>query len=151
MYVEAESKYLSDDADIERERRALSVRANMVAHRFARCSYEAKITLFRAYCTTFYTSSLWISYTQKAYNAIRVQYNNAMWSLLRLPRFCSASGMFAEAGVDCFYTTRRRRATSIAGRVRDSRNSLLAVAGRSDGPFARSWAALHAPVRTILF
>lgn len=29
---------LKDDADIERERRALSVRADMLARRFARCS-----------------------------------------------------------------------------------------------------------------
>ncbi|XP_045447822.1 uncharacterized protein LOC123656159 [Melitaea cinxia] len=36
---------LRDDADIERERRALSVRANLLARRFARCSAQVKITL----------------------------------------------------------------------------------------------------------
>ncbi|KAA5589313.1 hypothetical protein F3G61_31360, partial [Pseudomonas aeruginosa] len=40
---------LRDDTDIERERRALSVRANMIARRFARCSRDVKITLFRAF------------------------------------------------------------------------------------------------------
>lgn len=29
---------LADDVDIEREHRALSVRGNMLAHRFARCT-----------------------------------------------------------------------------------------------------------------
>ena len=118
---------LKDDADIERERRALSVRANMIARRFARSSKGVKITLFRAFCTSFYTGSLWVSYSQRSYGALRVQYNNAFRTLLRLPRFCSASGMFARERIDCFYTTMRKRATSIAGRVRGSGNSLLAV------------------------
>ncbi|XP_046972890.1 uncharacterized protein LOC124539635 [Vanessa cardui] len=38
-----------DDEDIERERRALSVRANMLVHRFGRCTDTVKITLFKAY------------------------------------------------------------------------------------------------------
>lgn len=116
---------LKDDADIERERRALSVRANMIARRFARCSRDVKITLFRAFCTSFYTSSLWVNYTLKQYNALRVQYNNAFRVLLRLPRFCSASGMFAEARVDCFHTIMRKRCTSLVRRVRSSRNGIL--------------------------
>jgi hypothetical protein len=124
---------LKDDEDLERERRALSVRANMLARRFARCSREVKITLFRAFCTSFYTCNLWARYTQKAYNALRIQYNNAFRVLLRLPRYCSASGMFAEAGVDCFYATMRKRCASLVRRVRASGNSILnMIAGRLD-------------------
>jgi hypothetical protein len=77
---------LSDDGDIERERRALSVRSNMLARRFARCSEEVKITLFKAYCQSFYSGGLWVRYTKRAYNALRVQYNNAFRMLLRLPK-----------------------------------------------------------------
>ncbi|XP_053614048.1 uncharacterized protein LOC128677324 [Plodia interpunctella] len=127
---------LRDDDDIERERRALSVRANMLARRFARCSRDVKITLFRAFCTSFYTCSLWASYTQKAYNALRVQYNNAFRMLLGLPRFCSASGMFADARVDCVYTTMRKRCASLVRRVRESNNSILRmIAGRLDSRY----------------
>jgi hypothetical protein len=93
---------MCDDLDIERERRALSVRGNMLAHRFARCSAEVKITLFKAYCQAFYTGSLWFSFTQKSYNALRVQYNNIFRAMFRLPRYCSASGMFVDAHVDDF-------------------------------------------------
>ncbi|CAH2103759.1 unnamed protein product [Euphydryas editha] len=46
---------LRDDADIERERRALSVRVNMVARRFARYSAQMKMILFKAYCIFLYT------------------------------------------------------------------------------------------------
>ncbi|XP_048005984.1 uncharacterized protein LOC125241506 [Leguminivora glycinivorella] len=136
---------LKDDVDIERERRALSVRANMIARRFAHCTKDVKITLFRAYCTTFYTSNLWADYTHKRYSALRVQYNNAFRVLMGLPRFCSASGMFAEARVDCFYTTMRKRATSLVRRVRASSNSILnMLANRFDCLYLNACCLLHA-------
>ena len=135
---------LKDDTDIERERRALSVRANMVIRRFARCSTEVKITLFRAYCTTLYTCSLWTDYTQTSYSALRVQYNNAFRMMLGLPRFCSASTMFAEARVDCFYASMRKRGTSLVRRVRGSANSMLAaLAVRLDCAYINHCCGLH--------
>ncbi|KAG7300756.1 hypothetical protein JYU34_015085 [Plutella xylostella] len=135
---------LKDNADIERERRALSVRANMIARRFARCSAEVKITLFRAYCSSFYTSSLWVNHTQRAYNALRVQYNNAFRVLMGLPRFCSASGMFAAARVDCFHATMRKRCTSLVRRVRASANTILALfANRFDLQYMNHCCMIH--------
>lgn len=135
---------LKDDVDIERERRALSVRANMIARRFARCSEDVKITLFRAFCTSFYTCSLWVTYTQKQYNALRVQYNNAFRVLLGLPRHCSASGMFAAARVDCFYTTIRKRCTSLARRIRTSPNTILkALSNRFDCQYMNHCCMVH--------
>ncbi|XP_059045228.1 uncharacterized protein LOC131841014 [Achroia grisella] len=124
---------LRDDDDIERERRALAVRANMIAHRFARCSRDVKITLFRSFCTSFYTCNLWAAYTRKSYSGLRVQYNNAFRVLMGLSRCCSASGMFAEYRVDCFYATMRKRCASLVRRVRASTNSILSmIAGRLD-------------------
>ncbi|XP_026317008.1 uncharacterized protein LOC113228081 [Hyposmocoma kahamanoa] len=73
---------LRDQTDIDRERRALAARCNMLAHRFARCSEEAKITLFKAYCQSLYTNGLWVNYMQKALGALRVQYNNGFRMLL---------------------------------------------------------------------
>lgn len=134
---------LKDDADIERERRAISVRANMLARRFARCSKNVKITLFQAYCTSLYTCSLWAKYTQKSYNALRVQFNNAFRVMLGLPRFCSASGMFAAERVDCFYATMRKRRASLVRRVRASSNTILAmIAGRLDCLYVRHCCAI---------
>ncbi|XP_047987060.1 uncharacterized protein LOC125226923 [Leguminivora glycinivorella] len=118
---------LRDDADMERERRALAIRANMIARRFSRCTALVKIALFRAYCTSLYACSLWTRYTQKAFNALRVQYNDAFRVLLRLPRYCSASGMFADAHVDGFHATLRKRCAATLSRVSGSRHSLLAV------------------------
>ncbi|XP_045539177.1 uncharacterized protein LOC123722186 [Papilio machaon] len=142
---------LNDDCDIERERRALSVRANMIARRFARCSKEVKITLFRAYCTSFYASSLWASYKQKSYNALRVQYNNAFRLLMGLPRFCSASGMFAKARVDCFYGTMRKKCASLVRRVRASPNNVLnMIACRLDCKYVSYCLKLHMAVNNCI-
>ncbi|XP_026325754.1 uncharacterized protein LOC113234617 [Hyposmocoma kahamanoa] len=139
---------LKDNVDLERERRALAVRSNMLIRRFANCTNNVKITLFRAYCQSFYTCSLWIHYTQKAYSALRVQYNNAFRMLLGLPRHCSASGMFAETQTDGFHAIMRKRVVSLLRRVRGSSNGLLAiVADRVDGPFVQAWEALHATAR----
>ncbi|XP_047028765.1 uncharacterized protein LOC124636648 [Helicoverpa zea] len=75
---------LRDEVDIDRERRALAVRGNMLIHRFARCSKEVKITLFKSYCQSFYTSSLWMRHTKRSLDALRVQYNNCFRMLLGL-------------------------------------------------------------------
>ncbi|XP_061714626.1 uncharacterized protein LOC133523131 [Cydia pomonella] len=131
---------LNDDCDLERERRALAVRGNMLARRFARCNNQVKLTLFKAYCQTFYTCSLWVSFTQRSYNTLRVQYNNILRMLLRLPKHCSASGMFAEARADDFFAIRRKRIASMLKRVRGSSNCMLRVlAERLDCPLTKYW------------
>ncbi|CAK1585600.1 unnamed protein product [Parnassius mnemosyne] len=133
---------LKDDEDIERERRALSVRANMLVHRFGRCTDAVKITLFKAYCTSFYSCSLWTNYTKKAYSALRTQYNNAFRALLRLPRYCSASAMFALAGVDSFDAIIRKKTASLLNRVRGSGHSVLSeIADSGDCPLIKQMIA----------
>lgn len=135
---------LQDDADIERERRALAVRCNMLSRRFARCNGNVKNTLFKAFCQSFYTCSLWTNYTKKSLNALRVQYNNGFRGLLGLSRYCSASGMFAEARVDGFSAIIRNRTASLMRRVRDSSNSLLQLIWNSPACAVwRHWNALH--------
>lgn len=135
---------LSDDLDIDRERRALAVRCNMLARRFSRCTEPVKITLFKAFCQSFYTCSLWVNYTQKAYSALRVQYNNAFRMMLGLPRFCSASGMFADANTDGFHAIMRKRVASLMHRVQGSTNIFLKdIAGKFDGPILTHWMRLH--------
>ncbi|XP_026323252.1 uncharacterized protein LOC113232693 [Hyposmocoma kahamanoa] len=130
----------NDDLDIDRERRALSVRSNMLARRFARCSYDVKVTLFKAYSQSFYSSSLWVKYTKRAYSALRVQFNNAFRMLLGLPSRCSASGMFAEARTDGFQAVMRKRIVALWSRIRKSTNSILnAIAWRFDCPIAVYW------------
>ncbi|XP_026322734.1 uncharacterized protein LOC113232279 [Hyposmocoma kahamanoa] len=135
---------LSDNSDTERERRSLAVRCNMLARRFARCTRQVKITLFKSYCQSFYTCSLWVNYTQRTYNGLRVQYNNAFRVLLGLPRYCSASGMFAESHTDGFAAIMRKRCPSMLSRLRGSPNRILsALSARWDSPMFAHWMRLH--------
>lgn len=135
---------LNDNLDIQRERRSLSVRGNMLAHRFAKCTAPVKIALFKSYCQSFYTSSLWASFTQRAYSDLRIQYNNVFRALFRLPRYCSASGMFADASVDDFYAIMRKRVASMVCRIRGSSNSVLkVVANRMDSALLGRFTRLH--------
>ncbi|XP_041972074.1 uncharacterized protein LOC121728043 [Aricia agestis] len=138
---------LRDDDDIERARRALAVRCNMLARRFARCTVEVKIALFKAFCQPLYTCALWVAYTRRAFDALRVQYNNAFRMLLALPRYCSASGMFADARTDDFPSVLRKRTASLMCRVRESDNSILkAICGQADGAIAAHWEHVHVHV-----
>jgi exonuclease III len=136
---------LCDNNDIERERRSLSIRCNTLARRFVRCTVSVKATLFKAYCQSFYTCGLWTNYTQSVYGALRVQYNNAFRVLMRLPRFCSASTMFAQAHIDDFYAIIRKRSASLLNRFRGSTNGILsALSERWDSPMVQRWMKLHA-------
>ncbi|KAJ8737185.1 hypothetical protein PYW07_000456 [Mythimna separata] len=116
---------LKDDDDMERQRRSIAAKSNMLARRFARCSKSVKVTLFAAYCQSFYTCYLWKNYTQRTYHALRVQYNNAFRAMLNLPWRCSASGMFAENRVDDFYAVMRKRAASFMARIRATKNTIV--------------------------
>ena len=131
---------LSDHADIERERRALAVRGNMLARRFARCTNQVKVTLFKAYCQSFYTGNLWVSYSKRSLDVLRIQYNNVFRMLLRLPRFCSASQMFAENHTDGFHAIIRKKTASLLSRIRGSHNSILkAVAADTSSTIVRQF------------
>ncbi|KAJ0169527.1 hypothetical protein K1T71_014712 [Dendrolimus kikuchii] len=135
---------LSDDLDIERERRALAVRCNMISRRFSRCNEQVKVTLFRAYCQSFYTCQLWVKCSKKALGTIRIQYNNAYRILMKLPRFCSASGMFAEQRIADFFAIRRARIAGLWARLRASGNGILRMFSDClDNPILRSWQSVH--------
>ncbi|KAJ0171844.1 hypothetical protein K1T71_012607, partial [Dendrolimus kikuchii] len=137
---------LRDDEDIERERRALAVRGNMLARRFARSTVEVKTTLFKAYCQSFYSSGLWVDYTQRAINALQVQYNNVFRMLLGLPRHCSASGMFAEARTDGFKAIIRKKSASLMQRLRGSTNSLLKAMAVTPSPRRKMYICILSPL-----
>ncbi|PZC83557.1 hypothetical protein B5X24_HaOG207540 [Helicoverpa armigera] len=101
----------------------------MLARRFSRCSVDVKISLFKAYCQSFYTGNLWVAYTKRAMDTLRVQYNNIFRMLLRRPRFCSASEMFVQNRTDGFHEVIRKKTASLLSRVRQTSNSILKIIG----------------------
>ncbi|XP_060807436.1 uncharacterized protein LOC106137118 [Amyelois transitella] len=94
--------------------------------------------------TFIYTCALWTSFSQRSYDALRVQYNNTFRALFRLPRYCSASGMFADAAIDDFYAIMRKKSLSLIRRVRGSGNRVLRmIADRMDAAVFRRFTELH--------
>ncbi|KPJ20963.1 hypothetical protein RR48_00032 [Papilio machaon] len=61
-----------------------------------------------------------------------------------LPRYCSASGMFAEARTDGFDAIMRKRCASLLRRMRDSHNVILnALLDRWDSVMLARWINIH--------
>lgn len=88
---------LTDDEDIFRQCRILSVQANVLTRKFGRCSDEVKLKLFKAYCTPLYTAHLWSNYKKAGLQRLHVAYNDSLRILSRRPRWTSTTEMFATA------------------------------------------------------
>ena len=78
-----------------------------------------------AFCTNFYCTHLWWSYSKETLRKTTVAYNNSLRFLLGYQRFCSASGMFVECNLDNFATIRRRYIYNFMCRTRTSSNCII--------------------------
>ena len=67
---------LSEMSGIMKQMRGLYARANSVLRKFAACSFEVKLRLFQAFCTSFYCAHLWYKFTKHVMTKVRVAYNN---------------------------------------------------------------------------
>merc|ERR1711984_67760 len=61
---------LSDDLDIYRQRKKIFSQSNSLLRKFFMCTIEVKSTLFRSYCSYFYTEQLWTNYSQTDINKL---------------------------------------------------------------------------------
>ena len=63
------SNSLSDDAEIEREIHNMFVRCNTLTRKFSKCSLNAKVTVFRSYCSVeciqdWFFTEIWLMLSQ---------------------------------------------------------------------------------------
>ena len=134
-----ETKYLGhiitsdgkDTKDISKACSQLYAQGNSLIRKFHMCSEKAKIKLFVTYCSQFYCAQLWqYSNSDKAYNKVKVAYNNVFRFFLRLPRDdqgrpCSASGMFVPRKVKSFQEIMRNLVYKFKCRINTSENELV--------------------------
>ena len=66
---------LSDDDDINRQRKQLFVQGNIL-RKLNMCSLGVKFTLFRTYCLPVYTAQLWRNYTPSISTKLQITYRN---------------------------------------------------------------------------
>ena len=91
------------------------------------CSPDVKVALFRAYCTPLYTAHLWSNFKKSSLHRLTVAYNDAMIMLLRVPRYLSASQMFAELNVPVCSAVLRKLMYKLIQRVDVSENGIVKV------------------------
>ena len=96
------------------------------------CSGTVKVTIFRSYCSSLYTSQLLWKYKVNSIRKLYVAYNNAFRMLFMLPRDCSASGMFAVHNVMSCPALVRKLVFGFYKRVKASQNSIVQVICASD-------------------
>ena len=99
---------------------------------FIMCSDNVKVTLFQSYCSSLYTSQLWWKHRVNSIRKLYVAYNNAFRMLFRLPRDCSASGMFAVNNVTSCPALLRKLVFGFYKRVNSSQNCIVQVICGSD-------------------
>ena len=91
------------------------------------CSPGVKATLFRTYCTPLYTAQLWCNYRCYTMKKLNVAYNDAMRMLLRVPRYMSASQMFAYMQVPACQAVIRNLVYKFMCRLDKSENNIINV------------------------
>ncbi len=116
---------LNDDDDVQHQCCKLYGRAHILACKFYMCTVDVKIALFRVYCTSFYMSHLWCSYSKAKMKKLQVAFNDALRILLKLPRWRSASQLFVSSDVPTLHAVLRNYLYSFMCRLSDSRNTII--------------------------
>jgi len=116
-----------DFEEMNRRRRELYARANLLRNRFFSCSVDVKIYLFKTFFSSIYCSSLWVPVKHAIMEKVKVAYNDAFRIIFGYSRRCSASAMFAENNMNDFCAMRRGAAYSLITRLANSDNKIIST------------------------
>ena len=114
-----------DDKDIMCQCRQLYARGNVLLRKFYMCTNDVKIKLFSTFCSSMYTAQLWWNHTVYSIHRLRVCCNNVFRRLLRLPKYCNASAMFAERLIPDCKAVIQNLVYRFMSRLDKSRNTLI--------------------------
>ena len=123
---------MADDHDIEKQRRAFCVRANMLLRQCKYCNINVKKVLFSAYCKNVYCCHLWSNFKVRTMNKLKVMYNNVWRRLLGVSPISSASNMFVSNNIMSLGELIRRSIHSFISRMDNSSNTLITTICNSD-------------------
>ena len=123
---------LRDEDDINREIRNLYARGNTIIRKFSFAPVDVKCTLFKSFCYSLFSCSLWANARRASLYKLNVCYNNIMRKLLNVPPWQSVRPLFAELNIRSFGETIRNSCNSLLNRVSDSRNFLIETLVASD-------------------
>ena len=136
----------SDDKDIQKQVCKLAAIGNCIIRKFAFCTEDVKLELFRSYCYSVYCNSLWSNYCAASINKLRVCHNDILKRLLKIHRWASSSLTFAVYNMKCLNVIRRNSVVSLKTRIEKSTNSIVTAIRQSSayvlGPLYRKWTQL---------
>ena len=121
-----------EDKDIMRQRRQLYAHGNVLLRKFYMCTNYVNIKLFSTFCSSMYTAQLCWNHSVYSIHRLNACYNNVFRRLLGLPKYCSASAMFAEKLTPDCKAVIRNLVYKFMSRLDKSRNSLIIAALGTD-------------------
>ena len=116
----------------KKQTRNLYAVGNMVTRKFAKCSEEVKLSLFKTYFYNIYCCSLWANYRVRSYKMVKVAHNDVFRSLLNMPRYTSASSLFVMKNIDNLDVMMRKNMFSLENRMLRSMNSIVKAVMNSE-------------------
>lgn len=114
-----------DNEEISKNTRSMYIRGNSLVRNFKHCSEDVKCELFRAYCTSFYCSSLWCNFTDHCMRRLNVSYKGIFRNLFKLERDCSISGKMTCFKIDTLPVLLRKNVYNFRKRLYLSKNDLI--------------------------
>ena len=121
----------------------LPLRGNIISRKFANCSINVKLVVFKTYCSCLYTAQLWGTCLSRTMNRLKVAYNDSLRMVLGIPRYCSASEMFAYTNVPSCQCVIRLNIYSFMRRIQCTNNIIVRSIVNSDLIFSsllwRNW------------
>ncbi len=100
-YISAED---DDNVDIMHQKGLLYARTNFLLRKFAKCSTEVKICLFKAFCINFYGMSLWNRYNATVFQALESAYVKCIKMFFQYDKRHSVTAIFMELGLPTLTT-----------------------------------------------
>ena len=142
LHVVASYKYLghyitddlSDDDDINRQRRTLFVQGNIILRKLNMCSLGVKLTLFRTYCSTI--------------TKLQIAYHNILKMFLGMSKYESTSYLCTLFDIQCCQSVIRKLVYGFMCRLDSSVNciikgiGLLATSLRYKSRICKHWCSL---------
>ena len=99
--------------------------------------------VFKTYCSCLYTAQLWGTCLSRTMNRLKVAYNDSLRMVLGIPRYCSASEMFAYTNVPSCQCVIRLNIYSFMRRIQCTNNIIVRSIVNSDLIFSsllwRNW------------
>ena len=78
---------LTDDTDILRQRRCLSIQGNVLLRKFHMCSIGVRLALFRSFCSPMYTSQLWWNYKKCTMKRLHITHHNVFKMSISMSKY----------------------------------------------------------------